>query len=110
MGVVYRARDTTLDREVAIKVLRDHRSVQPELVERFQREARACARLQHPSIVAVYDLGTADNTTYIVMELLDGVDWRCGIRDRLQLSLSTKLELMAEVCDGLAHAHMAGIV
>ena len=57
MGVVYRARDRVLDRQVAVKVLRAEPGVQPELFERFQREARACARLQHPNIVTVYDLG-----------------------------------------------------
>jgi eukaryotic-like serine/threonine-protein kinase len=110
MGVVYRARDRVLDRLVAIKLLRSEPGGQPELFERFQREARACARLQHPNIVTVYDLGCVGETAYIAMELLDGIDWRKAMRERLRLSIVTKLELMAQVCDALGHAHAAGIV
>lgn len=110
MGVVYRARDTILDREVALKLLRAGPRVEPELIERFQREARAGARLKHPNIVTVFDLGWVDETAYIAMELLDGIDWRRAIREGTHLSLPTKLDLMAQVCDGLAHAHAVGIV
>jgi serine/threonine-protein kinase len=110
MGVVYRARDKILDREIALKVLRADPVVQSELLERFQREARACARLRHPNIVTVYDMGTSAEAAYIVMELLDGIDWRRAIRQNHQLAVSAKLELMAQVCDALGHAHAAGIV
>lgn len=110
MGVVYRARDRVLDRDVAVKVLRAGPGVDPELFERFQREARACARLQHPNIVTVYDLGCSGEIAYIAMELLEGIDWRRAIREGLHLSVPAKLELMAQVCIALAHAHAAGIV
>jgi serine/threonine-protein kinase len=110
MGVVYRARDKILDREVALKVLRADPAAQSELFERFQREARACARLRHPNIVTVYDMGTSSEGAYTVMELLDGIDWRRAIRQNYRLPVSSKLELMAQVCDALNHAHAADIV
>jgi serine/threonine protein kinase len=112
MGIVYRAVDKVLDREVALKVLRAEPSAQPELMERFRREARACARLQHPNIVTVYDLGFIENTAFMAMELLDGTDWRRAIREKLRLNIAVpvQLELMAQVCDGLGHAHASGIV
>src|SRR3712207_3807870 len=112
MGIVYRAQDKILDREVALKVLRSEPSVQPELLERFKREARACARLNHPNIVIVYDFGSTEDKVYMAMELLDGTDWRRAVREnmRLRLALPAQLELMAQVCDGLEHAHGYGIV
>jgi serine/threonine-protein kinase len=110
MGVVYRARDKILDREIALKVLRADPVVQSELLERFQREARACARLRHPNIVTVYDMGASAEAAYIAMELLDGIDWRRAIRQNHRLTVSARLELMAQVCDALGHAHAAGIV
>src|ERR1035437_2820017 len=95
MGTVYRARDTVLDREVALKTIRTGVDVEPELRERFYREARACARLQHPSIVVVHDLGEIDHVAYIAMELLDGADFRKLIEQRVEIPLATKLEVMA---------------
>src|SRR5215472_9719730 len=72
MGEVYRARDTRLGREVAIKVLPQHLSVNPDLRARFEREAKAISALNHPNICTVYDVGLADGTEYLVMELLEG--------------------------------------
>ena len=103
MGTVYRARDTILDREVALKTIRTGTDVDPEIRVRFFREARACARLVHPNIVTVFDLGEADKVAYIAMELLSGADFRRIIELRPPLPLETKLELMAQVCEALAH-------
>src|ERR1017187_2516511 len=110
MGTVYRARDIVLDREVALKTIRTGMEVEPELRERFYREARACARLHHPYIVVVHDLGEADGTAYIAMELLSGFDFRSLIAARANLRLPVKVEAMAQVCEALAHAHRHGII
>jgi hypothetical protein len=72
MGEVYRARDTKLGRDVALKVLPERVAESPELRERFEREARAVASLSHPAILAIHDFGTEEETTYAVMELLEG--------------------------------------
>ena len=110
MGMVYRARDTVLDRYVALKVMRTESQSFPEMSERFSREARACAKLHHQNIVTIYDFGEAENSSYIVMELLEGSDWRAILKHKTILGLGLKVDLMAQVCDGLAHAHQAGIV
>src|SRR5579863_10722907 len=72
MGEVYRARDTRLERSVAIKVLPDHLSQNPEAKERFDREARAISCLSHPNICHLYDVGQQGETSYLVMEYLEG--------------------------------------
>src|ERR1700727_319285 len=72
MGEVYRARDTRLDRAVAIKVLVSHLSSSPELKQRMEREAKAISALNHPHICRLYDVGSQDGTEYLVMELLEG--------------------------------------
>src|SRR5580765_8116036 len=73
MGEVYRARDTRLDRDVAVKVLPTHLASDPDALARFEREAKAVAALSHPNILAIHDFGrTDDGTSYAVMELLDG--------------------------------------
>jgi serine/threonine-protein kinase len=110
MGTVYRAHDTVLDREIALKTIRTDTDVDPELRERFYREARACARLQHPSIIAVYDLGEIDRVAYIAMELLRGGDFRKVIEQKPEIPVATKIEVMAQVCDALAHAHSHGVI
>jgi serine/threonine protein kinase len=110
MGIVYRARDANLEREVALKTIRTGTEVDSELRERFYREARACARLQHPGIVAVHDLGEADRTAFIAMELLVGSDFRKLIDQRVEIPLPAKVDAMAQVCEALAHAHRHGII
>ena len=74
MGTVYRARDPILDRPVALKTISPELAANPEFLGRFQREARAAARLTHPNIVTVYELGEVSGTHYIAMELLEGLD------------------------------------
>jgi len=109
MGIVYRACDTALNRVVALKVMRPESQLNEEAAERFRREARAYAHLNHPSIVTVYDLGEEPGGVYIAMELLDGADWRTAIKT-VHLTIREKVGLIAEVCDGLGHAHRHGIV
>ncbi|PWT81384.1 MAG: hypothetical protein C5B57_10570 [Blastocatellia bacterium] len=109
MGRVYRARDTRLRRDVAIKMLAPERAQEPEMRARFEREARSIAALTHPGIVAVYDLGTADDLPFIVMECLVGTN----LRERLAagaLPYSQTVEVITQVADALAAAHAAGIV
>jgi serine/threonine protein kinase len=110
MGIIYRARDTILDREVALKTFAQAGSLDPELKERFYREARFCARLHHPNIVTIYDLGEQDGTAFISMELLAGYDMRKFIGERHELPIAERIRIMAAVCDGLQHAHESGIV
>jgi serine/threonine-protein kinase len=110
MGVVYKARDTLLYREIALKTIGTGPQVDPELRERFYREARACALLQHPNIVTVFDLGEAENMAYIVMELLQGDDMRQLIEQKRPIPTDAKVELMVQVCEALGHAHKHQVI
>ncbi len=107
MGVLYLAFDPAIDRPVAVKVLRAHTE---ELYHRFTREARSAGRLQHPNIVTVYDVGEHDGQPFIAMEYIAGQTLAQVITEGSALSLTRKLELVEELCDGLAYAHRAGIV
>jgi eukaryotic-like serine/threonine-protein kinase len=82
MGEVYRARDTRLDRTVAIKILPTHLSANPEFKQRFEREARTISCLNYPHICHLYDIGSQDGTDFLVMEFLDGKRWRSGYGKR----------------------------
>jgi len=109
MGEVYRARDTRLGREVAVKVLPDALSADAGRLRRFENEARSASSLNHPNIVTVYDVGSSDSTTYIAMELVQGQTLRQLL---LQGALPVKkvLGIATQVADGLAKAHSVGIV
>ncbi|HEY8549643.1 MAG TPA: serine/threonine-protein kinase [Vicinamibacterales bacterium] len=107
MGTLFLALDPAIDRLVALKVLRVDN---PEVRERFEREARLAARLQHPNIVTVYDVGEHEGQPFIAMEYIPGETLAELIRRRAPLDLRRKLELMIEVCNGLAFAHRHGIV
>jgi TolB-like protein len=109
MGEVYRASDTRLGREVAIKVITDSLVTDPDALARFEREARAIAALSHPNIVALYDVGRDNGAAFAVMELLDGesLDRRLATAD---LPWTAALDIAAAVADGLASAHGRGIV
>ena len=109
MGEVYRARDTRLGREVAIKVLPEGLSADSARIRRFEKEAQSASSLNHPNIVTVYDIGTADATSYIAMELVDGKTLRQLLADGV-LSIRRLLALAPQIADGLARAHEAGIV
>ncbi|MBX9581057.1 MAG: protein kinase [Gemmataceae bacterium] len=109
MGEVYRARDTRLGREVAVKVLPELFADDPHRLARFEREARAVAALSHPNILGIHDYGTHEATTYAVMELLEGGTLR-GRLARGPLPWREAVEVGAAVADGLAAAHAKGIV
>jgi serine/threonine protein kinase len=110
MGVVYTAWDPVLEREVALKVMASSIVSDDELRQRFEREAKAVARLQHANIVTIYDLGTDQNgSPFIAMELLKGTDLERRIR-KDPPPFAQRLEIVSAVCRGLAHAHRNGIV
>src|SRR5713226_2190926 len=109
MGEVYKARDTRLERTVAIKVLPSHLSKNEEIRQRFEREAKTISSLSHPHICALYDVGNQDGAEYLVMEYLEGET----LTDRLArgpLSLAQTLRYGIEIADALDRAHRQGIV
>jgi len=109
MGEVYRSRDTRLGRDVAIKVLPEHLSSNPELKERFEREARSISSLNHPRICTLYDVGHQDGIDFLVMEYLEGE----SLAERLKkgpVPLKESLKIGIEVCEALQAAHRAGII
>ena len=110
MGVVYRARDPVLDRDVAIKIMQVDFGADKDARGRFQQEARAAARLQHPNIVTIYEFGEQDGSPYLIMEFLGGDDLEELMRRDLPLSLERRLDIVAQLCDGLAFAHEQGVV
>jgi len=109
MGEVYRARDTRLGRDVAIKVLPAHLSANPELRSRFAREARAISQLNHPHICTLYDVGHHDGVDFLVLELLDGESLRARLAAG-PLPIATAAEFAAQIAAGLAAAHEKGVV
>jgi Tol biopolymer transport system component len=109
MGEVYRARDTRLDRTVAIKVLVDHRASDPELRQRFEREARAISALNHSHICVLHDIGRQDRIDFLVMEYLEGETLANRLR-RGALPLEQALRYGIEIADALGRAHRQGIV
>jgi serine/threonine protein kinase len=109
MGVVYKARQPKLDRIVALKILSAECSRDPAFAERFQREARALAKLNHPAIVAVYDFGQSDGLYYFLMEYVDGVNLRQAL-DGKQLASRDALGVVTQICDALQYAHDEGVV
>ena len=110
MGSVYKAHDPILDRLVALKVVSAESDHTDELRARFFREAQACAKLSHPNVVTIHDLGEADGNLFIVMELLEGDELRQLIARRTITHLEDKLPLMIQICEGLEYAHEKGIV
>ncbi|NPV91396.1 MAG: Stk1 family PASTA domain-containing Ser/Thr kinase [Firmicutes bacterium] len=110
MAVVYKARCTWLDRVVTIKLLRDELVNDEEFVRRFRREAQAVARLSHPNIVSVYDVGQEDGVHYIVMEYIEGSTLKELIREEGRLSPEKSLEIALQICAGLEHAHENHII
>ena len=109
MGALYRARDPRIGRYVAIKLLRPGYD-RPEIRDRFSREATAAGGLSHPNIVTIYDVGEQDGLPFIAMEYVRGETFADLVGLRPPLSVLRKVQLMEEVCAGLAHAHEAGIV
>ena len=109
MGVVYRAHDERLDRDVAIKVLPEQFAQEPDHLARFEREAKAVARLDHPNILSIHDIGTDHGVTYAVMELLEGTSLR-QVMSGDGVTIGKALEYTKTVAAALAAAHDKGIV
>jgi eukaryotic-like serine/threonine-protein kinase len=110
MGTVYRARDSGSGREVAVKVMSAELSGDPELSERFRREALAAADLDHPNIVDVYDFGEHEGRLFMAMELLQGNDLKDLIEQQSVGGLTWKLDVMVQVASGMAFVHARGLV
>jgi tRNA A-37 threonylcarbamoyl transferase component Bud32 len=112
MGAVYKARQPKLDRFVALKILtrnREDGTPDAEFAERFQREARALARLHHPNIVSIHDFGEAGGYHFLLMEYVDGLTLRQLLQSR-KLSPEEALAIVPKICDALQYAHQQGIV
>ena len=110
MGVVYRARDPLIGRLVALKTITTGLAEQPEMLERFYREAQAAGGLAHPNIVTIYDLGEEHKTPYIAMEFLEGISLEKIIEENHPLPLSQKVGYIVQVCRALDYAHKRGVV
>ncbi|MDX2044080.1 MAG: protein kinase [Acidobacteriota bacterium] len=109
MGEVYKAHDSRLDRDVAIKVLPQHLSSHPDALSRFEREAKAVAALSHPNILAIHDFGHEGGMAYLVMELLEGESLRQRMAHSI-LNWRESVKICASVAEGLAAAHAKGII
>src|SRR5512133_123128 len=112
MAEVYLGRHTTLGRPVAVKVLFSHLNEDPDLLERFRREARSVAALRHPNIVQVYDFDAEDGLYYMVMELLEGDtlkaylnSYRIRSAENNHIPFGEMIRILSDVLDGLAYAH-----
>ncbi len=110
MGEVYRARDAKLGREIAVKVLPQATASDPDRRQRFEQEARSASALNHPNILTIYDIGEADGSLYIAMELIEGRTLRELVASSEPLPTKRLLDLAVQIAEGLAKAHGAGIV
>ena len=110
MALVYQAYDTALDRQVAVKVLRDEYVDQPDFIRQFQREAKAVAKLSHQNIVNIYDFGTSDGLMYLVMEYVDGCTLKELITKHGPLPIQQIVDYSIQICYGMAQAHSYHIV
>ena len=110
MADVYRARDLNLQRDVAIKLLRDKFTSDPAFQASFLHEARAAANLAHPNIVTIFDFGIDNGRYFIVMEYVPGTDLKTLIRRRGALPIAEAVDLMIQICAGVGYAHRAGLI
>jgi serine/threonine-protein kinase len=110
MGEVFRAEDPVLERQVAIKVLSGRWAGTADATERFLREAKAAAGLNHPNIITVHDFGEANGTAFMAMELLDGSDLRDLLEQKRLASLAHRLDILDQIIEGVAYAHAKGVV
>ncbi len=110
MGEVFKAHDPLLNRLIAVKTISGSAPAESDAHKRFLREAQSAARLNHPNIITVFDLGEEQGRVYMAMELLEGTDLREIINTHAVTDLGQKLDLMEQVCDGLAYAHAKQIV
>ena len=110
MAEVYRARDLTLERTVAVKILREDYSSDPAFRQRFHQEAKAAANLSHPSIVTIHDFGLDAGRLFIVMEYIPGTDLKTILQSRGRFTVEDALPLMIQASAGIGYAHRAGLV
>ncbi|KUO52433.1 MAG: hypothetical protein APF76_05205 [Desulfitibacter sp. BRH_c19] len=110
MAEVYKGLDTLLDRQVTIKILREQYASDEEFAKRFRREAQAVARLSHPNIVSIYDVGIEQNTQYLVMEYVEGVNLKEYISEHGPLKQDKLIDIGMQICDALDHAHSNKII
>mgnify|MGYP005841195123 FL=1 len=110
MAVIYKAVDQALGRTVAVKILRPSLITDPSFLERFRNEARSVAKLAHPNIVTVHDVGQDGNTHYIVMEFVEGQDLKKLIRTQGPFSVERALNIAIQICAGVGYAHRSGLV
>jgi eukaryotic-like serine/threonine-protein kinase len=109
MGLVYKAVDPGIGRVVAIKMMTGAMGEDPEMLQRFKREAQSVGKLQHPNIVTVYDFGVEEGRPYLVMELLEGESLESLLRSRRSISLEEKLDIVIQICNGVQYAHQRNI-
>ncbi len=110
MGAVYKARDTENDREVALKVMSPEMAAKPSMIERFRREARHAAKLCHENVVTLYEFGEANNTWFLAMEFIDGIDLHEYSKRKGPLDPDEALDIILQGCRGLEHAYQRGII
>ncbi|MEK5236778.1 Stk1 family PASTA domain-containing Ser/Thr kinase [Paenibacillus sp. FSL L8-0470] len=110
MALVYRAHDILLNRNVAIKVLRNQFVHDEEFIRRFRREAQSAASLSHPNVVSIYDVGQEDEVHYIVMEYIEGKNLNEIIKERAPLQVDESVRIASQICDALDHAHQNQII
>ncbi|HOP68841.1 MAG TPA: Stk1 family PASTA domain-containing Ser/Thr kinase [Bacillota bacterium] len=110
MARVYLGRDHLLNRHVAIKILKDQMTGDPDFIRRFRREAQAAARLSHPNIVNIYDVGQEGETHYIVMEYVPGKNLKQYIRERGRLPAQEAVSIARQIAEALVQAHAAGVI
>lgn len=110
MAVVYLAKDTYLDRLVAVKLLRDEYTDDQDFIRRFHKEAKAVASLSHPNIVSIYDFGEEANTSFLVMEYVEGRTLKSLIQEEAPLSVDQVVDIGRQICAGISEAHAQNIV
>nr|WP_322348805.1 Stk1 family PASTA domain-containing Ser/Thr kinase [Paenibacillus albus] len=110
MALVYKAQDILLNRNVAVKVLRQQFVHDEEFIRRFRREAQSAAALSHPNVVSIYDVGQEDDTHYIVMEYVEGNNLNEIIKERAPLQADEAIRIATQICDALDHAHHNQII